>query len=135
MDMSVDKVNEVFNIAKMDVESKDINVKDYDISFENVEFSYDKRKILKNVSFNIPENTTTAIVGPSGGEKQRLSITRDKTIIMIAHRLKTVRNADQILVIDDGKIVQKGNHKALIKEEGIYKRFIDVRKEAVGWRL
>ncbi|XAM38310.1 hypothetical protein TPHSE_25940 [Terrisporobacter petrolearius] len=62
-------------------------------------------------------------------------LTRNKTIIMIDHRLKTVRNADQILVVDDGKIVQRGDHHSLIKEEGIYKQFIDVRKEAVGWQL
>jgi ATP-binding cassette subfamily B protein len=63
------------------------------------------------------------------------NLTSHKTIIMIAHRLKTVRNADQILVIDKGKIVQKGRHDELMKEEGIYKNFISGRKQAVSWKL
>ncbi|SFJ10569.1 ATP-binding cassette, subfamily B [Terrisporobacter glycolicus] len=273
MDNCVDKVNTVFDTPVMDVEGSEIIPKNYDINFDNVSFSYENRKVIDNMLFNIPQNTTTAIVGPSGGgktticnliarffdvdkgkitlggndirrykldsllknismvfqdvylfqdtvannikfgsnnasredvikaakkaschdfiinlpngydtvigeggtslsggEKQRISIaramlkdapiiildeatanvdaenekqlqdaieelTRDKTIIMIAHRLKTVRNADQILVVDDGEIVQRGDHHSLIKEEGIYKQFIDVRKEAVGWQL
>lgn len=273
MDNCVEKVNTVFDTPVMDVEGSEIIPKNYDINFDNVSFSYENRKVIDNMLFNIPQNTTTAIVGPSGGgktticnliarffdvdkgkitlggndirrykldsllknismvfqdvylfqdtvannikfgsnnasredvikaakkaschdfiinlpngydtvigeggtslsggEKQRISIaramlkdapiiildeatanvdaenekqlqdaieelTRNKTIIMIAHRLKTVRNADQILVVDDGKIVQRGDHHSLIKEEGIYKQFIDVRKEAVGWQL
>ncbi|HBI92583.1 MAG TPA: multidrug ABC transporter ATP-binding protein [Terrisporobacter glycolicus] len=273
MDNCVEKVNTVFDTPVMNVEGSEIIPKNYDINFDNVSFSYENRKVIDNMLFNIPQNTTTAIVGPSGGgktticnliarffdvdkgkitlggndirrykldsllknismvfqdvylfqdtvannikfgsnnasredvikaakkaschdfiinlpngydtvigeggtslsggEKQRISIaramlkdapiiildeatanvdaenekqlqdaieelTRNKTIIMIAHRLKTVRNADQILVVDDGKIVQRGDHHSLIKEEGIYKQFIDVRKEAVGWQL
>lgn len=247
--------------------------KNYDVDIKNVDFSYDKKKIIDNLSIHIPEKTTTAIVGPSGGgkttlchliarfwdvdkgtvslggvnvkeysmdslmknfsfvfqdvylfqdtiannirfgqkdapiekvieaakkacchefimslpkgydtvigeggaslsggEKQRISIaraimkdspviildeatanvdpenekelveaidalTREKTIFMIAHRLKTVRNADQILVIDHGKIVQLGKHEELMKEEGIYKRFVNSREIASGWKL
>lgn len=273
MDNSVGKVNEIFKTPVMDVDGENIIPENYNITFENVEFGYENKKVINNVSFDIPEKTTTAIVGPSGGgkttlcnliarffdvdkgkvsiggrdvreykldslldnismvfqdvylfqdtiannikfgsnnarreeiieaakkaschdfimslpdgydtvigeggasisggEKQRISIarailkdapiiildeatanvdpenekqlqeaidelTRNKTIIMIAHRLKTVRKADQILVVEDGKIVQKGNHNKLIKEDGIYKRFIDIRKEAVGWTL
>ena len=63
------------------------------------------------------------------------ALTREKTIFMIAHRLKTVRNADQILVIDHGKIVQLGKHEELMKEEGIYKRFVNSREIASGWKL
>ena len=54
---------------------------------------------------------------------------------MIAHRLKTVRNADQIVVIDKGSIVQQGTHNQLMKQEGIYKRFVDSREQAVSWKL
>jgi ATP-binding cassette subfamily B protein len=54
---------------------------------------------------------------------------------MIAHRLKTVQNANQILVVDNGRIVQCGNHEQLMKEEGIYKRFVGQRKQAVRWKL
>ena len=54
---------------------------------------------------------------------------------MIAHRLKTVENADQIFVLDDGKIVQKGTHKELMKQKGIYADFVGRRKEAASWKL
>lgn len=59
----------------------------------------------------------------------------EKTIIMITHRLKTVRNADQIIVIDKGKIVQKGKHEDLMKQDGIYRNFITGRKQAVSWKI
>ena len=52
------------------------------------------------------------------------ALTKEKTILMIAHRLKTVRNADQILVVDKGQIVQQGTHDELMKKDGIYKRFV-----------
>ena len=63
------------------------------------------------------------------------NLTKEKTIIMIAHRLKTVRHADQIIVVDKGRIVQRGNHETLMKEEGIYKNFISGRQKAVGWKI
>ena len=63
------------------------------------------------------------------------SLTREKTVIMIAHRLKTVRNADQIIVLDKGKIAEQGKHDELMKMNGIYARFIDSRKKAVSWKL
>lgn len=63
------------------------------------------------------------------------ALTKEKTIIMIAHRLKTVRHADQILVIDKGRIVQRGTHDMLMKEEGIYRRFVESRERAVSWKL
>lgn len=64
-----------------------------------------------------------------------LELMKNKTIIMIAHRLKTVRNADQILVVDDEKIVQEGIHDELMKEEGIYRNFVEQRNLAVSWQL
>lgn len=63
------------------------------------------------------------------------ALTKEKTILMIAHRLKTVRSADQILVVDHGRIVQSGRHEELIKEEGIYRRFVNARETAAGWKL
>ena len=68
-------------------------------------------------------------------KRQVDALTKEKTIIMIAHRLKTVRHADQIVVVDKGKIVQQGTHEQLMKQEGIYKRFVDARQQAVSWKL
>ena len=62
-------------------------------------------------------------------------LTKEKTVIMIAHRLKTVRNADQIVVIDKGRIAEQGKHEELVAKGGIYARFIDSRKQAVSWKL
>lgn len=273
IDASIDRVEEIDRAPRMD-ESGSVQVpKSHDISFDHVDFSYGDRKIIDDVSFTIPEGTTTAIVGPSGsgkttltslmarfwdvkkgsvklggidvkdysldslmsnfsmvfqnvylfndsiennikfgkpeasheevvaaakaarchdfimalpdgydtvigeggatisgGERQRLSIARamlkdapvvildeatanvdpeneaelqaaiealtgGKTIIMIAHRLKTVRHANQILVVDHGKIVQHGTHEELIKQGGIYGDFVYSRKSAESWRI
>ena len=95
------------------------------------------RAIMKDAPIIILDEAT-ANVDPEN-EKDIVAaieaLTKEKTILMIAHRLKTVRGADQILVIDQGKIVQKGTHEALMNEEGIYKRFINTRELAVGWKL
>ncbi|MBR3127789.1 MAG: ABC transporter ATP-binding protein, partial [Solobacterium sp.] len=63
------------------------------------------------------------------------ALTREKTVVMIAHRLKTVEHADQILVVDHGKIVQRGRHEDLMKQEGIYRNFVSERREAAGWKV
>lgn len=64
-----------------------------------------------------------------------LELTKEKTIIMIAHRLKTVRHADQIVVVNQGKITQQGTHEELMKQDGIYRRFVDSRELAVSWKI
>lgn len=63
------------------------------------------------------------------------ALTRDKTILMIAHRLKTVRRADQILVVDQGRIVQRGTHERLISQPGICADFVGGRRKAEGWKI
>lgn len=269
----VDKANAILELDTMDIDGKEIKPQNCNIKLDHISFSYDKRKIIDDVSLSIPEKTTTAIVGPSGGgkstlcnliarfwdvdegkvtlggvnvkdysmnslmnnfsfvfqtvylfadtiennikfgrqdatheevvaaakkacchefisqlpngyntvigeggsslsggQKQRISIaraimkdapvvildeatanvdpenekdlmgaiealTKEKTIIMIAHRLKTVRHADQIVVVDKGRIVQKGTHEQLMTQDGIYKRFVDAREQAVSWKL
>ena len=80
----------------------------------------------------------TANVDPENEDRLQTAIeelTKNKTIIMIAHRLKTVRNADQILVVNGGKIVQQGKHDDLIRQKGIYADFVSGRKQAIGWKL
>ncbi len=269
----VDKANDILALDTMDIDGKQIKPENHDIELKHVSFSYDKRKIIDDVSLSIPQKTTTAIVGPSGGgkstlcsliarfwdvdsgkitlsgvnvkdysmdslmenfafvfqsvylfadtiennikfgsqdasreevveaakkacchdfimklpdgydtvigeggaslsggEKQRISIaraimkdapiiildeatanvdpenekelvdavkalTKEKTIIMIAHRLKTVRHADQIVVVDKGRVAQLGTHEQLMEQDGIYRRFVDTRTQAVSWKL
>lgn len=273
INVTLNKLDSIENVEFIDKNSKEMELSTYGIKFQNVTFAYEKRNVLKNVSFTIPENTTTAIIGPSGsgksticslitrfydvdqgsisvggvdvqamtcdsllknismvfqkvylfhdtilnnirfgkpeatfaevveiaqkacchdfimslpqgyetvigdggstlsgGEKQRLSIARamlknapivildeatasvdpenehtiqkaisalvhGKTIIIIAHRLATIKNADQILVVDDGHIAQRGTHEELIQQEGVYQRFLSLRKVAENWSL
>lgn len=62
-------------------------------------------------------------------------LTHDKTVVMIAHRLKTVRNADMIFVADGGRIVRQGTHDELIGQDGLYRKFVVERRKAVGWKV
>ena len=95
------------------------------------------RAIMKDSPIIILDEAT-ANVDPEN-EKDLVTaieaLTRKKTILMIAHRLKTVRNADQILVVDQGRIVQQGRHEELLREDGIYRRFVNARETAAGWKL
>lgn len=273
IDTTLDKLERIEHAKIIDKDGKDIKLKNTDIEFQNVTFSYDKTPVLNDVSFSVLQGSTTAIVGPSGsgktticnliarfydvdngkiiiggenirqmtcdsllrnismvfqkvylfhdtiennirfgnlcatqeeiitaakkarchdfimalpngyqtvigeggstlsgGEKQRISIARailknanivildeatasidpenehliqqaiseltiGKTVIVIAHRLATIEHADQILVVDRGKIVQKGTHNQLVRQEGIYKKFINIREQAEGWNI
>lgn len=273
VDLSVDMVNKVLSIKPMDISGKDLQPKTSNIKLNHVNFSYESKKIIDDVSLDIPEKTTTALVGPSGsgkttlcnliarfwdiengsisldghdvkeysydslirnfsfvfqtvylfedtiennikfgnpdasheevvaaakkaachdfilslpegyqtkigeggaslsgGERQRISIaraiikdapiiildeatanvdpeneealmqaihslTKNKTIIMIAHRLKTVERADQIVVLDKGRIVEQGKHRELLAKQGLYSRFIQERRSAASWRI
>ena len=273
IDDAMDQMDKLWENHFIDSDGKDIPLQHFDITFDHVDFGYDSRQVLHDVSLTIPDKTTTAIVGPSGsgkstlcslmarfwdvdsgsvkiggvdvrdytleslmdqismvfqnvylfadtiennikfgcpdatheqvveaarkaccddfiealpdgyntvigeggaslsgGERQRIAIaramlkdapivildeatanvdpenedrlqkaiealTRDKTIIMIAHRLKTVRHADQILVVDHGRIVQQGTHEQLIGQPGIYAAFVGGRQQAEGWKL
>lgn len=80
----------------------------------------------------------TANVDPEN-EKELMeaidALTHEKTVVMIAHRLKTVRHADQIIVLDQGRIAQRGTHEELMRQDGIYRRFVMGREKAVSWRL
>ena len=95
------------------------------------------RAMMKDAPIIILDEAT-ANVDPEN-EKELMEaideLTREKTVIMIAHLLKTVRNAGQILVVDKGRIVQRGTHAELAQQDGIYRRFIADREKAVGWKL
>ena len=273
VDTCVNQAADILNLPTMDISGAEIAPAHHDLRADSIAFSYGEKPIINGITLDIPERTTTAIVGPSGGgkttlchllsrfwdvdsgcvtlgghdvrdydmdslmqnfsfvfqnvylfhdtvannirfgqpaapmekvmeaakkarchdfimklpqgydtvigeagsslsggERQRLSIarammkdapiiildeatanvdpeneqelmdaisalTREKTVIMIAHRLKTVRHADQILVVDQGQIVQRGTHEELMTQDGIYRRFIRGREQAVGWKL
>lgn len=95
------------------------------------------RAIMKNAPIIILDEAT-ANVDPESEEELTAAIealTKEKTILMIAHRLKTVRHADNILVIDGGEIVQSGTHDELMHQGGIYRRFVETRELAVGWKV
>lgn len=92
------------------------------------------RAILKNAPIVILDEATASI-DPENEHliQQAISkLTRGKTVIVIAHRLATIENADQILVVEHGKIVQKGTHNQLIQQKGIYRSFINIRERAEG---
>ncbi|MCT4562705.1 MAG: ABC transporter ATP-binding protein/permease [Maledivibacter sp.] len=95
------------------------------------------RAMLKDAYIVILDEITSSI-DPENEHKLLKAIdelTRNKTVISIAHRLSTVKEADQIVVMDDGRITQLGTHDGLIQKEGIYKRFIDIRQQSAGWQI
>ena len=95
------------------------------------------RAIMKDAPVIVLDEATANVDPENEAEliKAIESLTKEKTIVMIAHRLKTVRNADQILVIDKGRIVQQGTHDELAAQDGLYRRFIEERGRAVGWKI
>ena len=95
------------------------------------------RCLLKDAPIIIFDEAT-ANVDPENEDllqKAMEALTREKTVLMIAHRLKTVRNADQILVLDQGRIVQRGTHNELIAQDGIYRDFVSERTASNQWTL
>ena len=95
------------------------------------------RALIKDAEIIIFDEAT-ANIDPENEDRLQTAIeelTKDKTVIMIAHRLKTVKNAEKIIVLDEGKVVQEGKHDDLIQKSGIYSNFINSRKEAIGWKI
>lgn len=95
------------------------------------------RAILKDAPIVILDEATANVDPENEAQLQSAieALTKGKTLIMIAHRLKTIRYADQILVLDGGHIVQRGTHEELIRQQGLYAEFVGVRQEALGWKL
>lgn len=95
------------------------------------------RMMLKNAPIVILDEAT-AFTDPENEHliQQAISaLTRGKTVITIAHRLATIQNADQILVVDDGRIAESGTHQALLAQAGIYRHFTQIRQKAETWQL
>ena len=95
------------------------------------------RCLLKDAPIVIFDEATANVDPENEDQLQRAmeALTREKTVLMIAHRLKTVRGADQILVVDQGRVVQKGTHDELIRQAGIYRDFVSERTESSRWTL
>ena len=95
------------------------------------------RALLKDAPIVILDEATASI----DPENEHLiqaalsELTRGRTIVTIAHRLATIRNADQILAVDDGRIAERGMHGELMKRYGVYRRFIEIRERAEGRRI
>lgn len=95
------------------------------------------RALLKDAPIVILDEATASVDPENEALIQQAinELTADKTVVAIAHRLATIRNADQILVVDEGGIVQRGTHEELMKQEGTYRRFVETREASDGWRI
>ena len=95
------------------------------------------RAILKDAPVIILDEATASIDPENEHliQKALSELTRGKTVITIAHRLATIEQADQILVLEDGQIVQRGRHRELIAQDGLYRRFAETRSRAEGWKI
>lgn len=95
------------------------------------------RALLKDAPIVVLDEVTASI-DPENEQliQQALTeLTREKTVVVIAHRLATIEHADQILVVEDGTVVQRGTHEELLAQEGVYSRFVEARAEAEGWKI
>ena len=95
------------------------------------------RALLKDAPIVVLDEAT-ASVDPENEQLIQQAIgqlTAGKTVVVIAHRLATVEASDQILVVDGGTVAQRGTHDQLMAEGGTYRRFVEIRRRAEGWRI
>jgi ATP-binding cassette subfamily B protein len=95
------------------------------------------RAILKNAPVVVLDEAT-AFADPENEylvQKSFAELAKDKTVIMIAHRLSTIQNADNIIVLENGKIAEQGTHGNLLKQNGIYKKMWDNYQSSIAWKV
>ena len=95
------------------------------------------RALLKDAPIVVLDEATASI-DPENEQLIQQALTelmREKTVVVIAHRLATIEHADQILVVEDGTVIQRGTHEELLAQEGVYRRFVEARAEAEGWKI
>ncbi len=95
------------------------------------------RAMLKDAPIVILDEATASVDPENEHHIQQAisALTRGKTIVVIAHRLATIEHADQILVVDGGKIAQRGTHEELVRQDGVYSRFVAIRQKAEAWEI
>lgn len=95
------------------------------------------RALLKDAPVILLDEATASLDPENEGEIQKAiaKLVEGKTVIMIAHRLRTVVNADQILVLDDGRVVESGTHKELLEQGGLYRKLYLIQQESQNWSM
>lgn len=95
------------------------------------------RALLKNAPIILLDEATASLDVDSETQVQKAisRLVQDKTVIVIAHRMRTIEAADQIIVLKDGVVEEKGTHKELMKEQGFYQRMVELQTESSEWSL
>ncbi len=95
------------------------------------------RALLKGAPIVLLDEATAALDPENETQVQRAlnALVADKTVVIIAHRLKTVRGADNIIVLHEGELAEQGTHHELIQKSGLYKRLWDLQQQSMGWSM
>ena len=95
------------------------------------------RALLKDAPVILLDEATASLDVDSETQIQEAisELVSGKTVLVIAHRMRTIEAADQIVVLDKGVVAEKGNHDTLMKKNGLYRKLVDLQTEAVNWKL
>ena len=95
------------------------------------------RALLKDAPIVLLDEATASLDPENETQVQRAvnALVADKTVVIIAHRLKTIKGADNIIVLDEGRVVEQGVHGALLRQEGLYAKLWDLQRQSAGWRM